>query len=233
MLIEAASTRLALDLFESLRKHKFTATEIRVSFMTKSGSTRFSTFANYEALKDFYLLNYNKLASSRRNPFTTEKRLAQLTPVANKGILIDEVGKPINSSNIDGLCELGSIMSVERFKVTSSSFNYDIEFNCINVSDTFKILEGRSLDLRRNNNRQTGLNRHKNSLTTYITDYQKILSRVNKAFNANLYVDLCYVAIGYVEQSLLLYGTFFALVKERIDSGLRISVLEPRYLKKI
>jgi hypothetical protein len=232
MLIEGASTRLAIDLLESLRKHKFDATDIRVSYISKGGNTSFRTFNNIEELKDFYQKKYGLIVSSRRNPFTTDKKKAQLTPLVKNGLIIGVESTPVNNSNIVGICELGLFLSVERFRLVSTTFNYDVEFNCQDVSDVFKIIEGKSQDIRRNTSRKTGLLRQESAITKFIKDYQKILNRLFKAYNANLYVDLCYVSIGYVEESILLYSIFFALVKERIDSGLRLSVLEPRYLKK-
>jgi hypothetical protein len=108
-----------------------------------------------------------------------------------------------------------------------------MEFNCLDVSDTLKIIEGRQRDLRRNSKRDIDVSRHKAVIIKLVSTYNEILLRLFRAYNANLYVDLCYVNIGYVQQSILLYSIFFALVKERIDSGLRLSVLDRRYLKKI
>lgn len=233
MLIESASTRLAIDLIESLRKYKFIITDIRVSYIDKQGNLFFRTFANLDELKSLYEKQYGKIVIARRNPFTTDIRKAQISPIVINGNIIGNESEPINSSRIDGLCELGNFVSVERFRVVSETFNYDMEFNCLDVSDTLKIIEGRQRDLRRNSKRDVDVARHKNVIIKQVSTYKTILLRLFRAYNANLYVDLCYVNIGYVEQTVLLYSIFFALVKERIDSGLRLSVLDKRYLKRI
>lgn len=233
MLIEAASTRLAIDLLESLRKHKFTASEIRVSYITKNGNLSFKTFPTLESLKSYYQEKYGRVVAARRNPFTTDIRKAQLQPIVNNGIIVGAEAEAVNSSKVDGLCELGQFLSIERFRLVSDAFNYDVEFNCQDVSDLFKIIEGKKQDLRRNTSRDTGLKRQRSAVERFIKEYQTILNKLYQAYNANLYVDLCYVAVGYVEESLKLYSIFFALVKEQIGSGLRLSVLDKRYLKKI
>ena len=233
MLIEGATSRLAIDLLESLRKHKLDATEIRVSYISRKGNLTFRTFADLNSLIAFYQAQYGRVVQSRRSPFTTDKRKAQLVPIIKNGLIIGNQPIAVNSGGSGkGLCELGLFLSVERFRLKSSTFNYDVEFNCQDVSDVFKIIDGTKKDLRRNNNRSDGMNRQKNAVTKFIQDYQKILAELFKSYNANLYVDLCYVEVGYVEESVRLYSLFFALVKERLDAGLRISVLEPRYLKK-
>jgi hypothetical protein len=233
MLIESASTRLAIDLIESLRKHKFIATDIRVSYIDKQGNLSFRTFSNLEEIKSLYESQYGKIVAARRNPFTTDIRKAQISPTVINGEIIGSQSEAINTSVIDGLCELGRFVSVERFRIVSEAFNYSMEFNCLDVSDILKIVEGRQRDIRRNSKRDSDVIRHKNAIIGFVDTYKKILTRLFRAYNANLYVDLCYVTIGYVEQSVLLYSIFFALVKERIDSGLRLSVLDRRYLKKI
>jgi hypothetical protein len=232
MLTEGATTRLAIDLLESLRKHKLDATDIRVSYISRNGKITFRTFGDVASLKSFYQEQYGRVAASRRSPFTTDKRKAQLVPIIKNGLIIGNQPIAVNSGGAEGLCELGLFMSVERFRLVSTTFNYDVEFNCHDVSDVFKIIEGRKVDLRRNTNRQTGLIRQKNAVTRFINDYQKILQRLFSSYNANLYVDLCYVKVGYVKESVRLYSLFFALVKAPIDAGLRLSVLEPRFLKK-
>jgi hypothetical protein len=233
MIIEAAGTRLAIDLFESLRKYNFIISDIRVSYISKSGTLEFKTFPTFEDLKQSYINKYNKIVSSRRNPFTRNIKNAQLVPIVKNGILLYAEQEPINSSSIEGLCELGKFVSVERFKIQSTTFNYDILFNCIDVSDDFKIIEGQTIDIRRNKSRKVDTNRHKDSVISFITKYKLILNRLFDSYNANLYVDLCYVNIGYVEQSIKLYNIFFLLVKERLDIGLRLNVLDKVYLKKI
>tara|TARA_Y100000389_G_scaffold204969_1_gene261396 strand:+ start:3694 stop:4401 length:708 start_codon:yes stop_codon:yes gene_type:complete len=232
MLIESSSTRLSIDLLESLRMHKLYATDIRVSYINKTGGLSFTTFSSLDEIKKLYKRNFERTVMSRRNPFTIDKRKAQQSPIIENGLIIGIQQQPVNSNKVKGLCELGRFVSIERFKLKSSSFNYDIEYTCTDVSDIFKITEGRKRDIRRNSNRDEDVKRHKNAIKGFINTYQKILRRLNDAYNANLYVDLCYVNMGYVEDSILLYSIFFALVKERIDSGLRLSVLEPRYLKK-
>jgi len=233
MLIEAASARLAIDLLESLRKFKLTATEIRVSFINKGGTTMFMTFHTLDELKKFYNDKFAKIVNARRDPFTKDRKKAQLTPTVVNGLIVGKQAAPVNDSKIPGFCELGRFISIESFRLQSSSFNYDAGFICKDVSSDFTIVENRQLNLRKNTSRNTDVKRHKSSVESYIKDYQTILKRLFRAYNANLYVDLCYVEIGYVVVSILLYNIFFALVKERLDSGLRISVLEPRYLKKI
>jgi hypothetical protein len=233
MLIESASTRLAIDLIESLRKYKLNVTDIRVSYIDKQGNLFFRTFSNLDELKSLYEKQYGKIIAARRNPFTTDIRKAQIAPIVVNGNIIGNEPEPINSSTVDGLCELGNFVSVERFRIVSETFNYNMEFNCLDVSDTLKIIEGRQRDLRRNSKRDIDVSRHKAVIIKLVSTYNEILLRLFRAYNANLYVDLCYVNIGYVQQSILLYSIFFALVKERIDSGLRLSVLDRRYLKKI
>jgi hypothetical protein len=233
MIIEAAGTRLAIDLFESLRKYKFIISDIRVSYISKTGSVEFKTFNTFDDLISEYNTKYNKIVQSRRNPFTKNPKNAQLTPVVKNGIILSGIEEPINSSSIKGLCELGNFISVERFRVSSDTFNYSMVFNCIDVSDTFKIIEGQTRDLRRNIIRTVNTTRHKDAIINFIKTYQTILNRLYSAYNANLYVDLCYVSIGYVEESIKLYSIFFSIVKERLDTGLRLSVLDKVYLKKI
>ncbi len=233
MLIEAASARLAIDLLESLRKFKLTATEIRVSFINKAGNTKFLTFSDIDSLKKFYTDNYLKLVNGRRDPFTKDKKKAQLTPTVKDGIIISAQSVPVNNSKIPGFCELGRFISIESFRLTSSSFNYDAGFIVKDVTGAYSIIDKISSNIRKNTTRTIDVGRHKESVKSFINDYQTILKKLYRAYNANLYVDLCYVEIGYVEESILLYNLFFALVKERLDSGLRISVLETRFLKKI
>lgn len=233
MLIEAASARLAIDLLESLRKFKLTATEIRVSFINKAGNTKFQTFSDIESLKQFYTDNYLRLVNGRRDPFTKDRRKAQLTPLVNNGIIVGVQSVPVNDSRIPGFCELGRFISVESFRLQSTTFNYDAGFIVKDVTGNYTIVDNIKADIRKNNIRTTDVGRHKESVKSFINDYQKILKKLFRAYNANLYVDLCYVELGYVEESILLYNLFFALVKERLDSGLRISVLETRFLKKI
>lgn len=233
MLIEAASVRLVIDLLESLRKFKFIATEIRVSFLNKNGNTTFTTFPNLDSVKKFYFDNYNKLVNARSDPFTSDRRMAQLTPTVVNGFIIGMQNVPINDSKIPGFCELGRFVSVESFRLQSTSFNYDVQFLCKDVSSLFSIIENKQFNLRKQSTRETNVVRHLNAVKSYIKDYQKILKRLFRAYNANLYVNLYYVEIGYVAESILLYNLFFALVKSRLDSGLRLSVLKPRFIKKI
>jgi len=232
MIIEGATTRLAIDLLESLRKHKFDASEIRVSYISRNGNIKFKTFSDLDSLKSFYQEHYGRVVAARRSPFTTDKRKAQLVPIIKNGLIIGNQPIAVNSGGANGLCELGLFMSVERFRLKSTTFNYDVEFYCQDVSAIFKIIEGKQQDLRRNANRKDGMLRQKNAVNKFIKEYQIILTKVFKTYNANLYVDLCYVEVGYVEETIGLYSLFFALVKERLDAGLRLSVLEPRYLKK-
>ena len=103
----------------------------------------------------------------------------------------------------------------------------------VSTLNRFKIINGRKINLRKNNSRIEDTDRHQTNISNLINDYQKILKELYRVYNASQYVNLCYVEIGYVKESLLLYNIFFAIVKERLDSGLRLSVLEPRYLKKI
>jgi len=233
MLIEAASSRLAIDLLESLRKFKLTATEIRVSFISKRGTTMFKTFNDLESLVQFYNDNYSRLVNSKRDPFTKDRKKAQTVPLLKNGLIIGKQPAPVNDAKVPGLCELGKFISIESFKLQSSTFNYGVGFLCKDVSDLFTVIENRELNLRKNTTRTVDVNRHKETLKSFIKDYQTILKRLYRAYNANLYVDLCYVEMGYVAESISLYNIFFALVKERLGSGLRLSVLEPRLLKKI
>lgn len=233
MLIEAASTRLAIDLLESLRKFKFTATEIRVSFINKKGNTTFTTFSDIDSLKKFYYDNYNKLVNARRDPFTSDRKKAQLNPLVINGLIVGKQNVPVNDSQIAGFCELGRFVSIESFKIESTAFNYAISFLCKDVSSALSIIENKQFNLRKQSAREADTARHLSTVKSYINDYQTILKRLFRAYNANLYVDLCYVEIGYVAESILLYNLFFALVKGKPDSGLRLSVLEPRFIKKV
>lgn len=233
MLIESASTRLAIDLLESLRKFKLNASEIRVSFINKNGTTKFMTFNNIEEIKAFYTDSFNKLINGRRDPFTKDRRHAQLTPTVVNGLIVSGVSAPVNDSKIPGFCELGRFVSIESFKLDSTTFNYGAGFICKDISGNTTIREIRQVDLRKNSTRTTDVGRHKTTTESFIKDYQTILKRLFKAYNTNQYVNLCYVELGYVEESIFLYNLFFALVKERLDTGLRLSVLETRYLKKI
>lgn len=233
MLIEAASTRLAIDLLESLRKFKLNATQIRVSFIDKKGSTTFVTFDGINELKTFYTDRFNKLINGRRDPFTKDRKKAQLTPTVVNGLIVSGTSTPVNDSRIPGFCELGRFVSIESFKLDSTTFNYGAGFICKDISGDTTVRETREVDLRKNSTRSVDVARHQTTTESFIKDYQTILKRLFRAYNANLYVDLCYVQIGYVLESILLYNIFFALVKDRLDTGLRLSVLEPRLLKKI
>jgi hypothetical protein len=233
MLIEAATTRLAIDLIESLRKYKLTASNIKVSYIKKSGGTHFETFANLDELVTYYTTTFGRLIAARKDPFTTDRNKAQLTPLVKNGFIIGNMAQPVNDSKIDGFCSLGDFLSVESFILESSAFNYDTSYKCTDVSAKFNVTNGRKVDLRRNNTRIDNTDRHQAVIENLIKEYQLILKRLYNAYNASLYVDLCYVEIGYVQESILLYSSYFAMVKERIDTGLRLSVLEPRYLKKI
>ncbi len=233
MIIEAASSRLAIDLLESLRKFKLTATEIRVSFSRKGGITTFKTFENIDEFKSYYNENFGRFVNSRSDPFTRDRRKAQLTPTVINGLIVGKQSIPVNDSRIEGYCKLGKFIAIESFKLQSSAFNYGAGFTCKDISSSINIIENRQLNIRKNEKRIIDLNRHRSSVESFIKDYQKILNRLFRAYNANLYVDLCYVEIGYVEESILLYNIFFALVKERIDTGLRLNVLDSRFLKKI
>jgi hypothetical protein len=141
MLIEAASARLAIDLLESLRKFKLTATEIRVSFINKAGNTKFQTFSDIESLKQFYTDNYLRLVNGRRDPFTKDRRKAQLTPLVNNGIIVGVQSVPVNDSRIPGFCELGRFISVESFRLQSTTFNYDAGFIVKDVTGNYTIVD--------------------------------------------------------------------------------------------
>lgn len=233
MIIEAAGTRLAIDLLESLRKYNFVISDIRVSYISKDGIIEFKTFRTYEDLIREYNSKYSRVVNSRRNPFTRNIKNAIITPQIKNGILLyGEKEEPINSSSIQGLCELGRFISIERFKLESNTFRYDVLFNCINVSDDFKIIEGQTTDIRRNSSRRIKVQRHKTSVSSFIEKYQRILNRLYESYTSNLYVDLCYASIGYVEESIKLYSLFFLLVKERLGTGLRLNVLDKVYLKR-
>jgi len=233
MLIEAASTRLAIDLLESLKKFKLNATNIKVSYITRSGNTSFKTFDNLDSLKSYYTANYNVIVSVLKDPFTTDPNKAQLTPSVKNGIILVAQTVPLNNSLIPGACSIGKFLSVESFELNSTTFNYGLFFKCIDVSENYKIIQGVETDIRRNDSRQIDLTNHTASLNSLILDYQKILVQLYKTYTDNLYVDLCYVDVGYVKESIAMYNIFFALVKERLDAGLRLSVLTRRYLKKV
>jgi len=100
MLIEAAGTRLAIDLLESLRKYKFEISEIRVSYISKTGDITFVTFENLDSLKETYNSLYGKIVASRRNPFTVDISKAQLTPIVKDGLILSQESDPINTTQI-------------------------------------------------------------------------------------------------------------------------------------
>lgn len=232
MLIEGSTTRLAIDLLESLRKRKLTAVDIRVSYINKRGLTVFKTFKDLDSLKEFYIKKYNKTVTAKRSPFTKDKRKAQLVPIIKDGLIIGNEPIALNTGSASGLCELGDFVSLERFKLISDTFNFHLEYNCTDVSDNYSIKSGLKRDNNRNKNRQAGMLRQKAPISNLFNDYKKILENLYKSYIANLYVDLCYVEVGYVEESVRLYSLFFALIKAPINAGLRLSVLEPQYLKK-
>lgn len=232
MLIEGATTRLGIDLLESLRKHKFEATQIRVSYITHNNTTTFKTFENLDSLITFYTKKYGRIVVAKTDPFTNDPAKAQMTPIIKDGLIIGKEPIILNKGGTDGLCELGLFLSIESFKLKSSTFNYELEFNCFDVSDNLQIRKIVTHDNRRNINRNKGALRQKDPIIKFIKTYQIILDKLYINFNANLYVDLCYIKVGYVKDSIKLYSLFFALVKEDIKSGLRLSVLKPRYLKK-
>ena len=169
MLIEAAGTRLAIDLLESLRKYKFEISEIRVSYISKTGDITFVTFENLDSLKETYNSLYGKIVASRRNPFTVDISKAQLTPIVKDGLILSQESDPINTTTVEGLCELGRFFSVENFKLKSTAFNFDIEYRCFDVSDVVKIVEGRTRDLRRNTAREAAVSRQKTSVLSFIS----------------------------------------------------------------
>ena len=232
MLIEAASTRIGIDLLQSLGKYKMVATNIKVSYMTINGTAVSAVFATVNDLVQYYTTTYGTLISARKDPFTLNRNLAQLTPIANNGILIANPSLPVNDSAIPGLCALGDLVTVESFNLESTAFNYDMVFICYNVSGQFKILQGKSHDLRKEPTRTADIARHQDTVTTLITNYQTIIKQLQIAFNILQYVNLCYVEIGYVRDSLFLYNLYFAIVKRVLNTGLDLSVLQTRYLKK-
>lgn len=233
MLIEAASTRLAIDLLESLRKSKLNSGQIRVSYLNRNGSVTYRIFESVDSLKSFYISTYSKIVSARNNPFTTNRNKALLLPIAKNGVLIGQEPDPIKDSITQGLCEVGRFLSIESFKLTLNTFNFDVIYDCRDVSNTLQIIPNTQFDLRRQSRRQKNTQRHRRHIIDLVTIYQTILSELFRAYNASLYVEPCYVNIGYAEESILLYQLFFAITKASLNSGIRSSVLDRRYLRKV
>jgi len=233
MLIECASTRLNIDLLYSLKKNGYTPSQIRLSFIYDNGIITFRTFDSLEQLELFYNNKYKYIIAARKNPFTTDKSKASYGKIAVNGEILSQELAPVKTSAVEGLCSVGPFVGIESFRLTNSVLGFELIYNCRDISDVFSIIPGRSFDLRRDNTRTLDMERYKKRISKFITDYQKIQTQLYKSWNASLYVDLCYVKVGYVAESIKLYKLYFPLVKERINSGLRLSVLNPRYLKRI
>lgn len=232
MVIEAASTRLNIDLLYTLQKNGYSSSQIRLSYIYNNGVIIFKTFDSLEQLVTFYTSKYKQIVAARKNPFTTNKALASYGKIAEYGEMLSQESEAIKT-NIDGLCSVGPFCGIESMRLTNSTMGYDLIYNCRDVSSAFSILPGRSFDIRKDDSRTENMQKYSERISRFITDYQTIQQELYKSWNANLYVDLCYVKIGYVEESIKLYKVYFPLVKEKIDAGLRLNVLEPRYLKRI
>ena len=233
MLIESASTRLAIDFLESLRKQMLEITNIRISYIGQSGLTTFTSFATYDAFVTFYTQRYGRINSTRRDPFTDERQLKQDTPISSYGTPIGFEDEPKNVPEGSDLCSVGDFVSLESVLLKSTAFDYEVEYRVRNISDAYQIVKGNSFNLRKQTRRKSATDRHETKIKNFIAEYQIILKRLLGVWEANLYVNLCYVNIGYVEESAKLYKMFFALVKPRLGTGLRSSVLNPRYFRKI
>lgn len=232
MVIEAASTRLNIDLLYTLQKNGYSSSQIRLSFIYTNGVIIFKTFDSLEQLVTFYTGKYKQIVAARKNPFTTNKALASYGKIAEYGEMLSSESEAIET-NVDGLCNVGSFCGIESMRLTNSVLGYDLIYNCRDISSAFSIIPGRSFDIRKDESRTENMTKYSDRISRFIMDYQKIQQELYKSWNANLYVDLCYVKIGYVEECIKLYKIYFPLVKERIDTGLRLSVLDPRYLKRI
>jgi hypothetical protein len=233
MVIEAASTRLNIDLLYTLKKNGFSSSQIRLSYSYDNGVICFKTFDSLEQLETVYKNKYSRIIAARKDPFTTDKSKASYGKIAEFGQMLSQESEAIKTSEIEGLCSIGPFCVVESLRLTNSVMGYDLIYNCRDVSDTFSIIPGRGFDIRRDGDRTVYMNKFKDRISRFIIDYQTVQKELYKSWNANLYVDLCYVTIGYVEESIKFYKIYFPLVKERIDAGLRLSVLQPRFLKRI
>lgn len=233
MVIEAASTRLNIDLLYSLKKNGFTPSQIRLSYIYNNGIITFKTYDSLEQLVTAYTDKYKYIIAARKNPFTTNKKQASFGKIAQYGEILSRENEAIKTSGIEGLCSIGPFCGIESMRLTASVMGYDLIYNCRDVSDLYSIIPGRTFDIRKDNDRIINMDKYKKRIVKFITDYQKIQHHLYKAWNANLYVDLCYVQLGYVEESMKIYKIYFPLVKEKIDTGLRLSVLDTRYLKRI
>jgi hypothetical protein len=233
MLIECASTRLNIDLLYSLKKNGYEPSQIRLSYIYDDGIIMFKTFNSLNLLESFYNTKYKYLIAARKNPFTTDKSKASYGKIAKNGEILSKELEPLKINKIEGLCKIGPFVGIESVKLTNSILGFELIYNCRDISDIFSIIPGRSFNLRKDNSRILDMNKYKNRIGKFIKDYQTIQKELYKSWNSNLYVDLCYVKVGYVEQSIKLYKIYFALVKERINSGLRLTVLNLRYLRRI
>lgn len=232
MLIECASTRLNIDLLYSLKKNGYVSSQIRQSYIYNNGLIKFKTFDNLEQLESFYLSEYKYIITARKDPFTIDKSKASYGKIAEKGQILTQELATINTNKIKGLCEVGPFVGIESFKLINSTLGFELIFNCKDISDVFSIIPGRSSRSLKEYE-ISNMEKYKKLISAFINDYQIIQKELYKSWNANLYTDLCYVNIGYAEDSLKLYKLFFALVKAKINSGLHLDVLQPRFLRKI
>jgi hypothetical protein len=233
MVIEAASTRLNIDLLYTLKKNGFSSSQIRLSYIYNNGVITFKTYDSLEQLVAAYMDKYRYIIAARKNPFTTDRKQASFGKIAQYGEMLSRENDAIKTSDIEGLCSIGPFCGIESMRLTTPAMGYDLIYNCRDVSDSYSIIPGRSFDIRKDDDRIINMDKFKERIIKFIKDYQRIQQEVYKSWNANLYVDLCYVQLGYVEESMKLYKVFFPLVKEKIDAGLRLSVLDTRYLKRI
>jgi len=230
MIVESATIRLAIDLLYSLKKNGFEVTDIKISFVDVN--TKFKTFKDLNSLLTYYE-KYKYVNANLKNPFTLDKSLASFGKIANYGNLISPEVKPKNISLNKDMCQVGSFCNIESFKCINNVLNYDLLYNCIDISSNFKIYKGKSFNNQKNIDRYNDMIKYEKRISKFIIVYQQLLNKTHVNWLNNLYVDLCYVDVGYVEHSIDLFKLIIPIVKRKISTGIDLNVLQPRYLKKI
>ena len=236
MVIESTSTKTIIDLLESLRKNSFTSTGIRVSYAQKGGKKKYVTFATLEELKAYYVANYLTKVQAKKNPYTSDPRLAIQEPVSTTvGQLIFNTYEPyqIFFEAAPFFCSTGDLVTLESFNISSYLQGYEIKFTIKDVTNSLKIIDGTKFDLRRQSMIAEVAVRFKSAVQDFISIYNRIYTRLNKLFIQGQYVDLCYVTIGYVEFTFELYKLFFVINKRPMDAGINADVLNKMYLRAV
>ncbi len=234
MVIESTSLRTIIDLLESLRKNSFTASKIRVSYTLEGGKKQYVTFDSLDAIKDKYLKDYYKKALSKKNPFTDDPRLALQQPTSlTIGQLLYNTYDPFalyfESSTF--FCKIGGLFTLESFEIKSDVKGYDMSFMVKDVTRNYMLIENKRFDLRRQDLIKEVVDRFRSSVQNFISIYNKIYARLSFLFTKGLYVELCYVTIGYVEFTFELYKLFFTINRSPIDTGIDINCLRKMYLR--